>query len=70
LCSFRGNDQLQKPLRIVEEFVGLLGIQAQCARGKLRGNCGLSHSGVRRHKTYFVNVDVRIALQRSLQLLS
>jgi hypothetical protein len=69
LRPFRGNDQLQQFLRIVEEFVGLFRIQSQRARGKLRCDCGLSDGRVGRHKTYFVNMNVRITLQRSLQLL-
>jgi hypothetical protein len=68
--SFRGNDQLQQSFRIIEKLVGSSRVQSQRASRQLRGNRGLRHSRVGRHKTNFVDVNVRITLQRCFQLLS
>jgi hypothetical protein len=60
---------LQQLLWIIQQFVGLLGVHAQRARRELRGHGRLRHRRIRRHETYFIHVDVGIALQRGFQLL-
>jgi hypothetical protein len=60
---------LQKLLRIVEDLVGLARCKAQRSSRKLLRNGALRHRRISRHKTNFVDVNVRVALQRLLQLL-
>jgi len=60
---------LQKLLRIVEDIVRLTRGKSQRSRGELLRNSALRHSRISRHKTNFVHVNVRVALQRLLQLL-
>jgi hypothetical protein len=60
---------LQKSFGIVEELIRLLGVHPQGPRSELGRHRCFRDGRVRRHKADLVDVDVRIALERSLQLL-
>jgi hypothetical protein len=59
---------LQKLFGVVEKLIGLLGVHTEGPRSKLGRNRCLRDGRVGRHKADLVDVDVRIALQGSLQL--
>jgi hypothetical protein len=60
---------LQKLLRIVEDLVGLTRGKSQRSSRELLRDSALRHRRIRRHKANLVDVNVRVALQRLLQLL-
>jgi hypothetical protein len=60
---------LQKLFRVVQELIGLLGIHSEGPRGELRRHSGLRDGRIGGNETNFVHMNVRIALERGLQLL-
>ena len=59
---------MQQSFGIVEKFVGCRGVQSQRARRELRRHGGFGHGRIGWNEADFVDVNVRIALQRRFQL--
>ena len=69
LRPLRRHNQLQQFLGVAEQLVRSFRTESQRARRQLRRHRGLGDRRIRRDEAHFVHLNVRIILQRGLELL-